>query len=184
MESSGIFFHRQLYVPSGQISLKADLFIPLTAKAVIIFAQEKGRLSLSGLKVSDALHQKGFGTLLFDMLAADEENNYASRINIDLLSSRLTDTTQWLKSLPIMKRLKIGYFCSGSGITAAINAVNVLPGYVGAVISEGAAMHLEMELSKLAIPALFISDHLNPDTVDSVSNWLKRYLIMDYQFPF
>lgn len=184
MENFGIFFQRQLWIPSGQIHLKADLFIPLTAKAVIIFAQEKGRLSLSGLKMSDALHQKGFGTLLFDMLTADEENDYTNIINIDLLSSRLTDTTQWLKSLPIMKRLKIGYFCSGSGITAAIHAVNALPGYVGAVVSKGAAIHFEMELSKLAIPALFISDHLNPDTVDSVSNWLKRYLIMDYQFPF
>ena len=44
------------------------------------------------------MHEKNFGTLLFDLLTEEEDRHYQNRFNIDLLTERLTGATEWMKA--------------------------------------------------------------------------------------
>jgi hypothetical protein len=47
---------------------------------------------------------------LFDLLTVEEDSDYEKRFDIDLLASRLIETTEWLMNHDEAKRLSIGYF--------------------------------------------------------------------------
>jgi hypothetical protein len=56
------------------------------------------------------LIQKKKITLLFDLLTVEEDSDYEKRFDIDLLASRLIETTEWLMNHDEAKGLSIGYF--------------------------------------------------------------------------
>jgi hypothetical protein len=46
--------------------------------------------------VAELIQKQNIGTLLFDVLTEEEDKIYENRFNIDLLVSRLIETTEWL----------------------------------------------------------------------------------------
>jgi putative phosphoribosyl transferase len=122
--------------------LEGDLSIPQGAQAVILFAHGSGsdRHSARNGYVAQALNDRGFATLLVDLLTPEEKEIDAKtrhlRFNIEFLASRLVAATDWLVQEPETRSLKIGYFGSSTGAAAAlILSIKVGDTVVRAIVS-------------------------------------------------
>jgi pimeloyl-ACP methyl ester carboxylesterase len=120
-----------LIPPANQ---EGDLVIPENARAVIAFAHGSGstRRSPRNQYVARVLQQGGIGTLLFDLLAADED-----RFDIALLAQRLSEATAWLKQDADTRDLRVGYFGASTGAAAALVAAAQWSKDIFAVVSRG-----------------------------------------------
>ena len=144
-------------------SIFGNLKIPEKAEGLIIFAHGSGssRFSTRNNYVAGILNKNNLGTLLFDLLTAEEEkiDNYTAeyRFNIKLLAKRLIDVTDWLIKEPPLKNLKLGYFGASTGAAAALAAAAKRPDIIYAVVSRGGRPDLAMEsLHGVKAPTLLI----------------------------
>ena len=144
-------------------SIFGNLKIPEKAEGLIIFAHGSGssRFSTRNNYVAGILNKNNLGTLLFDLLTAEEEkiDNYTAeyRFNIKLLAKRLIDVTDWLIKEPSLKNLKLGYFGASTGAAAALAAAAKRPDIIYAVVSRGGRPDLAMEsLHGVKAPTLLI----------------------------
>ncbi|HJW18421.1 MAG TPA: hypothetical protein VJ499_14925 [Flavisolibacter sp.] len=125
-------------IPVDEVELKGDLVLPENAHALVIFAHGSGssRLSPRNQVVASYLNSMGLGTLLFDLLTFEEDKNYSTRFDINLLAHRLWETTIWVEGQNWGKNVQIGYFGASTGAAAALVAASKLP-QVLAVVSRG-----------------------------------------------
>ena len=144
-------------------NIYGNLKIPKKAEGLVIFAHGSGsgRFSTRNNYVAGILNKNNLGTLLFDLLTAEEEkiDNYTAeyRFNIELLANRLIDVTDWLVKEPSLKGLKLGYFGASTGAAAALIAAAKRPSIIYAVVSRGGRPDLAMEsLPKVKAPTLLI----------------------------
>src|SRR5262245_5814487 len=134
---------RPVRIPLGQLTLDGDLGVPAGARGVILFAHGSGsgRHSPRNQAVARTLRERGLGTLLFDLLTADEEAIDARtahlRFDIALLADRLARVTDWLARQPATEHRQAGYFGASTGGGAALVAAAARPALVGAVVSRG-----------------------------------------------
>src|SRR5258706_16408691 len=126
------------------VTLPGDLEIPDVAPGIVVFAHGSGS-SRNGPRNRDVaafLREAGLGTLLFDLLTADEEaidrETGHLRFDVDLLATRLEIATEWLMSQPRARGRPIGYFGASTGAAAALVAAGRLDALVAAVVSRGA----------------------------------------------
>lgn len=139
--------------------LEGDLTIPDQAKGLILFLHGSGssRKSSRNQFVANYLNQQGFATLLFDLLTEQEYDVFDNRFNMNLLSARLYETTQWVKNQDQLKKLPLGYFGASTGAASAIFAAAVLKDVVKAIVSRGGRPDLaEPVLGKLQVPVLLV----------------------------
>ncbi|RSK41407.1 dienelactone hydrolase family protein [Mangrovimonas spongiae] len=142
------------------VDLKGILTIPEDAKGLVIFSHGSGssRLSPRNTFVSNMLNNHDFATLLFDLLTAEEDTVYDNRFNIQLLTDRLIDVTNWTQSQPYLEHLPIGYFGASTGAASALNAAGSLKTKIKAVVSRGGRPDLadETRLQKVDASVLLI----------------------------
>lgn len=146
-------------IGAGDAGLEGQLTIPQDARGLVIFSHGSGssRHSPRNRMVAEFLQENSFATLLFDLLTAEEDQDYQSRFDIDLLSLRLMETTLWLEKLPQTRELDFGYFGASTGAASALNAAAQLPQLVKSVVSRGGRPDLSMDhLAKVKAPTLFI----------------------------
>jgi len=147
-------------IPAGSVELSGELVLPSSASGVVLFAHGSGssRFSPRNTFVANVLQQQGIGTLLFDLLTRAEDQDYAMRFNIDLLTRRLLDATAWLQANPETKALHIGYFGASTGAAAALQAAAEMGNDIAAVVSRGGRPDLagETALSQVIAPTLLI----------------------------
>ena len=147
-------------IPVGDIELGGELIVPPAAAGVVLFAHGSGssRFSPRNTYVATVLQQQNIGTLLFDLLTREEDQDYARRFDIALLTQRLLAATAWLRANPATKPLKIGYFGASTGAAAALQAAAEMQDAVAAVVSRGGRPDLagETALSQVAAPVLLI----------------------------
>ena len=146
----------------GNVELNGILTVPENARAVILFAHGSGssRFSPRNQAVAKVLNEKGFATLLMDLLTEEEEkvdNKSAElRFDIEFLAERLVLVTKWLKKGEETKGLKIGYFGASTGAAAALIAASRVDG-IFAVVSRGGRPDLAMGyLKKVSASTLLI----------------------------
>ncbi|GAB4389107.1 MAG: dienelactone hydrolase family protein [Thermodesulfovibrionales bacterium] len=145
-------------IPVDSVALDGDLHISAGAAAVVVFAHGSGsgRLSPRNRFVAGELRKAGLGTLLFDLLTAEEDSAYENRFDMDLLARRLAAATRWLRGLPEARGLGIGYFGASTGSAAALRAAAELGG-IGAVVSRGGRPDMAREaLGRVRAPTLLI----------------------------
>lgn len=149
-------------IPAG-VMLPGDLTIPRGSRGLIVFAHGSGssRFSPRNQQVAARLHMGAFGTLLFDLLTAEEESldvrTAELRFDIPMLAERLVSVTDWLCSQPETRGLKIGYFGASTGAAAALIAAASRPGVVRAVVSRGGRPDLAAAaLERVEAPTLLI----------------------------
>lgn len=96
----------------GGVRLPGSLVIPDRAEGLIVFAHGSGssRHSPRNQFVAAALNHAGLGTLLVDLLIADEELTRAYVFNIAMLAARLAGITGWLRGQPVTAVIPVGYF--------------------------------------------------------------------------
>ena len=153
----------EIQIPINSITLEGNLTIPEGAKGIVVFAHGSGssRFSSRNQYVAQELQKEGFGTLLFDLLTAEEERidmiTAHLRFDIDLLANRLVSVTNWLLSNPDTKELIIGYFGASTGAAAALMAAKEHTNTIKAVVSRGGRPDLaEKALKDVKAPTLLI----------------------------
>lgn len=159
--------NKEVKIPLNKIFLEGELTIPQKANAIVIFAHGSGssRFSKRNQLVAKYLQEKKIGTLLFDLLTADEDLHYYNRFDIDLLTNRLAGATEWLEKLPAANDCRIGYFGASTGAASALRAASLLP-KISAVVSRGGRPDLAMDcISSVIAPTLFIVGGLDYDVL-------------------
>ena len=150
-------------LPAGKVSLEGDLSVPATAAGLVVFAHGSGsnRHSSRNRAVAAAFRQAGLGTLLFDLLSAEEEAVDARtlhlRFDITRLAERLACALDWIGHHPECRSLPLGLFGASTGAAAALVAAAQRPAVVGAVVSRGGRPDLaEDALPNVQAPTLLI----------------------------
>lgn len=163
MSSSTII---DLEVSGGHIS--GDLTVPDQAVGLVIFAHGSGssRNSPRNKTVAALLQRAGMATFLMDLLTDREDDDFANRFNIDLLSGRLLLATMELKKRPELQNLPIGYFGASTGAAAALHASAWLPELIRAVVSRGGRPDLAQTfLPEVKSPTLLIVGELDEEVL-------------------
>lgn len=148
-----------IHVHHGEIVLEGMLRIPPTAEGIVLFAHGSGssRFSPRNNYVADVLDDGNLATLLIDLLSQEEDENYETRFDIDLLSERLGLVVQWLRTNEDTKHLAIGLFGSSTGAAAALRVAAAKVKEIKAVVSRGGRPDLAINvLHKVIAPTLFI----------------------------
>lgn len=146
-------------IPLGSVTLKGDLVVPENAIGIVVFSHGSGssRLSSRNIMVAELIQQQKIGTLLFDLLTEEEDQIYENRFNIDLLVSRLIETTQWLMENKSTKSLPLAYFGASTGAASALRAAVYFGKTIKAVVSRGGRPDLAMNgLPLITAPTLLI----------------------------
>lgn len=145
------------------VEVAAGLVVPDGARGVVAFAHGSGssRHSPRNRAVARTLQEAGLGTLLLDLLTAEEERVEAEtgelRFDIPLLGRRLVAAVQWLAAQPDTAQLPVGLFGASTGGAAALVAAGELPERVRAVVSRGGRPDLAGgALERVTAPVLLI----------------------------
>lgn len=134
---------QEIVIPLPGVNLGGELNLPSTTSGLVLFAHGSGssRHSPRNQFVARTLRSAGVGTLLFDLLTADEERAEARtrhlRFNIPFLAQRLVGATRWAFEQSTVRGLKAGYFGSSTGAAAALVAAAELGDTISAVVSRG-----------------------------------------------
>jgi len=160
-------FKDEIEIPLSEASLTGNLNIPVNADSVVIFAHGSGssRLSPRNRLVAQVLNDAGFATLLFDLLTPHEDQAYANRFKIDLLTERLVQVTHWLTTRPDFD-LNLAYFGASTGAAATLEAAAQLGSRIRAVVSRGGRPDLAMySLPLVKSPTSLIVGSLDHDVI-------------------
>ncbi len=184
MVSGGSARGGQVSIPAGPVVLDGDLAVPEGARAVVLFAHGSGssRRSPRNRHVADVLRRSGLGTLLIDLLGAEEEAADARtghlRFDIRLLATRLAAIMDWLRRSPGTPDGPLGLFGASTGAAGALLAAAERPDAVGAVVSRGGRPDLaDTALDRVRAPTLLIVGGLDAPVVELNRRALSRLTV-------
>ncbi|NEW43283.1 phosphoribosyltransferase [Nocardia cyriacigeorgica] len=128
-----------VHILAGGVQLAGHLMIPSDPIGLVVFAHGSGssRHSPRNRYVAGVLNDAGLGTLLVDLLTAEEEGDRSRVFDVQLLASRLVDLTVWLAEQEEAAGLRVGYFGASTGAAAALRAVVSPEASIAAVVSRG-----------------------------------------------
>lgn len=159
----GALIDTAVSIEADQVRLHADLVVPADPSGVVLFAHGSGssRHSPRNREVAAKLRERGFGTLLADLLTAQEEQYDADtaelRFDIPLLAARVEALIDWAGRERPVAGQPVGLFGASTGAAAALLAAADRPGAVRAVVSRGGRPDLVGErLSGVRAPTLLI----------------------------
>ena len=154
---------RAIRIPAGSVALDGEIHVPIAAEGIVLFAHGSGssRHSPRNRFVAEQLRKAGLGTVLFDLLTADEERDDNARghlrFNIGLLTQRLVCAAHWIAEEDEARQLRLGFFGSSTGGGAALVAAADLGKTIGAVVSRGGRPDLAGgALRRVKCPTLLI----------------------------
>ncbi|MGH9534055.1 MAG: dienelactone hydrolase family protein [Terriglobales bacterium] len=130
----------EVTLPSGP-PLRARVAVPEGAAGIVLFAHGSGsgRLSPRNQAVARQLQAAGLGTVLMDLLTAEEEprdrETAELRFDVRRLARRLAGATGWVRRQS-WGQADIGYFGASTGAAAALVA-STQRADVKAVVSRG-----------------------------------------------
>jgi putative phosphoribosyl transferase len=153
---------RPVQIQTRSVTLEGNLSLPESASGIVLFVHGSGssRHSPRNRYVAKMMQEGGLGTLLFDLLTPEEEQEDLVtrhiRFDIGLLASRTSEATAWLKQ-ETGRDLNVGYFGSSTGAAAALIAASEDRSGVGAVVSRGGRPDLaSAALADVRVPVLLI----------------------------
>lgn len=143
----------------NDVTLLGDLTHSPHATGVVVFSHGSGssRLSSRNRAVTQLLQAAGLATLLFDLLSPAENQTYATRFDIVLLTRRLLGVAHWMTQQPTLAGLRLGFFGASTGAASALGAAAELGSTVGAVVSRGGRPDLALPvLHRVRAPTLLL----------------------------
>lgn len=153
----------EIKIPSQGVVVEGNLTIPHNARGLVVFAHGSGssRFSPRNQYVAKEFLNARIGTLLFDLLTAEEEQQDEMtaeyRFNIPLLAQRLVSATEWLLHDPNYSQLPLAYFGASTGAAAALISAAKLPDNIATVVSRGGRPDLAAEyLPQVKAPTLLL----------------------------
>jgi putative phosphoribosyl transferase len=151
------------------VTLKGYLIIPEGATGIVVFSHGSGssRFSTRNKMVAELIQTEKIATLLFDLLTVEEDGDYENRFNIDLLASRLIETTEWLMNYNKTRELSIGYFGASTGAASALRAAAYFGDTIKAVVSRGGRVDLALNaLHQVTAPTLLIVGGMDMSVIE------------------
>jgi putative phosphoribosyl transferase len=143
----------------GPVSVGGTLTLPDDARGLVVFAHGSGssRFSPRNQQVAEELNEYALGTLLIDLLTAEEEQvdlrTAELRFDISLLAERVVGAVDWAEE----RGLPIGAFGASTGAAAALVAAAERPQLVQAIVSRGGRPDLAGDaLPRVEAPTLLI----------------------------
>jgi putative phosphoribosyl transferase len=162
---------RGVSIVTADATLTGDAWLPPGAPGIVLFAHGSGssRLSPRNRLVAEEIVDAGIGTLLFDLLTAEEERrdrlDASLRFDIGLLTRRLVGATRWLDGQDWARSLTRGYFGASTGAAAALAAS--VECNVTAIVSRGGRPDLAgAALPLVTAPTLLIVGSNDPVVID------------------
>jgi putative phosphoribosyl transferase len=159
----GPVVERPVRVRARAVDLEGTLALSQDVSGVVVFAHGSGssRHSTRNKFVARQLREAGLGTLLIDLLTADEEavdiRTAELRFDIGLLAERVVGATDWMADVPATAALPVAYFGASTGAAAALVAAARRPERVAAVVSRGGRPDLAADdLPRVQAPTLLI----------------------------
>jgi putative phosphoribosyl transferase len=154
----------EVSIPLQAVTLTGEICLPPDAVGLALFAHGSGssRHSPRNQSVARTLREGQVGTLLFDLLTAEEETAEAYtrqlRFDIPFLARRLVGATRWAVDQMGVRGLNVGYFGSSTGAGAALLAAAELGDTIRAVVSRGGRPDLagHRDLAKVQSPTLLL----------------------------
>jgi len=147
-------------VASGAVELEGALELPAHPRGVVAFSHGSGsgRNSPRNRFVAAELRKAGVGTLLLDLLTAEEDRDREMRFDITLLSARLADAVHFLAAHAATRALPVGLFGASTGAASALRVAAAMPQIVKAVVSRGGRPDLagDKALARVHAPTLLI----------------------------
>ncbi len=155
-----------LGIAVDDVYMEGMLELPAGARGLVLFAHgsNSNRHSPRNNYVARVLRDHGFGTVLLDLLTAQEDAIYQT---IPLLSHRLHVATSWITRHDPTWHLPIGYFGASTGAAAALQAAAAWGAGIGAVVSRGGRPDLagNHELSQVKSPTLLLVGSLDSEVI-------------------
>jgi putative phosphoribosyl transferase len=153
----------EIEIPVKAVRLNGELEFPANPAGLVIFAHGSGssRHSPRNQYVARILREAEMGTLLFDLLSAEEEQadsrNYHLRFNIPFLADRLIEATRWILDRSLNRGMNVGYFGSSTGSAAALVGAANLSDSIRSIVSRGGRPDLAGDaLERVHAPTLLI----------------------------
>lgn len=193
---------RTVTVPNGEGALIGELTLPETVFGVAILAhgRDSSRRSPRSRAVAGTLHGTALGTLLIDLVTADETadeppaDGSTGRLaggDIDLLTHRLITSVDWLAAR--LTDLPLGLFGPSTGAAAALGAAAARPGLVDTVVCPGGRPDLAGDevLGHVHAPVLLLAGgrdtealRLNREAANRLRTLGRLRVIPDATHPF
>jgi putative phosphoribosyl transferase len=158
-------------IDTSDAALQGDVVLPHAAQGIVLFAHGSGssRFSTRNRYVAHQIVEGGLGTVLFDLLTAEEEErdriDASLRFDIDLLTRRLAGATRWLDRQDWASNLRRGYFGASTGAAAALAAS--VQCEVQAIVARGGRPDLAgAALPRVTAPTLLIVGSRDPVVID------------------
>ncbi len=178
----------EITIPVHNVHLTGELTIPKEAIGLVLFVHGSGssRFSPRNRFVASQLQDGRMGTLLIDLLTAEEEaidsRTRALRFDIEMLAQRVIAMTEWLTSDLRTADLNLAYFGASTGAAAALIAAAHHPSHVKAVVSRGGRPDLAIGwLPKVqAATLLIVGGHDKP--VIQYNQQAFQYLVCQKSF--
>ena len=123
---------RPIRIPVDVGRLDGTLTVPPGATGLVLFVHGSGSSHRSPRNklLALALQQRGFATLLFDLLTPVEDSRISNRFNVDLLTDRLELATDWVRKQHGLADYPTGYIGASTGAAAALRAgANTVAGW-------------------------------------------------------
>jgi putative phosphoribosyl transferase len=167
----------EIRFPAGAVTIGANLTLPDTAAGLglLICRRGTGPALPQTRVVAQHLEHAGYGTLIFDVAAA-EELHAERRLHVDLMAQRLAAVTSAVRQRAVTRDLPIGYYGTGTRAAAALIAAAMQPDEVMAVVCQGARTDLAVSvLPKIRAATLLITE---PDehALAHINHGAMRYL--------
>jgi dienelactone hydrolase len=163
----------ELAIPADGGSLGATLTLPDRPNGLVVFAHGSGssRTSPRNRLVAGVLVDAGLGTLLMDLLTAEEEvedaRTAALRFDIALLAERLTAAVDLVGEDRRLRPLGLGLFGASTGAAAALVTAADRPSVGRAVVSRGGRPDLARHrLPEVQAPTLLIVGGDDPVVIE------------------
>ena len=170
--------------------LKGDLIVPDNPIGIIVFVHGSGsgKGSHRNQLVSKKLNENNIATLLFDLLAEEEQESdrqleniiykipgaLLNKFNISLLRDRLSMVTDWIMNYESLSNLKIGYFASSTGGAAALIASAKKPVKSITIRSGRTDLVDNNMLGQIISPCLFIVGSKEKSLLDISKQTMKK----------
>lgn len=162
-------FQNTLSLKIDGAELSGELILPEGTTSLVLFSHGSGssRFSPRNNFVAKELQKQHIGTFLFDLLTRREDELYATRFDIELLTHRLIQVTGHIASQPEFSGLNLGYFGASTGAASALKAAAALPELIRAVVSRGGRPDLAIDVAaKVEAPVLLIVGSLDYEVIE------------------
>lgn len=174
----------------SNLFIEGDLAIPNNPMGIIVFVHGSGsgKGSYRNQTVSKKFNENNIATLLFDLLAEEEQESdrqleniiykipgtILNKFNIPLLRDRLSMVTDWIMNYESLSNLNIGYFASSTGAAAALIASAKKPVKSITIRSGRTDLVDNNLLGQIISPCLFIVGSKEKSILDISKQTMKK----------